>query len=213
MQIVTGNEIPSSLAAMKTFLQPLVDNGFCDAIGYDDDANPTKLLLYKDDAVAVRLLFAATRKWGFEVPNAGGSMHAVPASIETTKVGLCSGGVIFFNPSYIYFAIAKTKEEKIGVVCAEDRGYSSQYSYPFYTTCVGDNTSLALYTNGYKIYRNSDSGDRTILTPLPVVGTTGSSDYFSTVFVKNIVQWAEDGVQLIGGKQYGCIGPFAMLDE
>lgn len=207
MQIVTGNEIPSTLEDMATFLQPLVGNGFADSITVSSDG----VRFYKDDANIIALYYATG--WGGSVPNATGSGHSIGTDVETQKICLCKGGVIFKRTDSTYFAIAKTNEGKIGFIPVRDGGASSQYQYPFYTTCYGDNTSLPLFTNGYKICRNSDSGDRTILTKLPVVGTTGSSDYFTTVYAKNIVQWAEDGLQLIGGKQYGCIGPFAMLDE
>lgn len=212
MTILTGNEIPTTVEAMVAFLQPLVTSGFADAVTAGNETVNIK----QNDTTMVSLwhnVSSTATGWGGGVPNASGSSHSVGSDVAIQKIALCKGGVILKRTDYWYMAVAKTKEGKIGWIPVQDHGYSSQNSYPFYTTCLGDNTSLSLWTNGYKICRNSDSGDRTILTKLPVVGATGSSDYFSTVFAKNIMQWAEDGVQLIGGKQYGCVGPFAMLDE
>ena len=212
MTIITGNEIPTTVEAMVAFLQPLVTSGFADDVAAGNET----VYIKQNDTTMVSLWHntsSTTTGWGGAVPNASGSSHSVGNDVAIQKIALCKGGVIFKRSDAWLFAIAKTNEGKIGWIPVRDQGYASQYNNPYYTTCLGDNTSLALWTNGYKVYRNSDSGDRTILTKLPVVGTTGSNDYFSTVFAKNIVQWAEDGLQLIGGKQYVCIGPFAMLDE
>lgn len=207
MTILTGNEIPTTLEGLNTLLQPFVSRGFADSITVSGGS----VRFYKDDVNIIALYYATG--WGGAVPGATGNNHSTGSDVATQKICLCKGGVIFSRTDNWYFAIAKTNEGKTGLIPVRDGGYSSQAQYPFYTTCSGDNTSLPLFTNGYKICRNSDSGDRTILTKLPVVGTTGSNDYFTTVYAKNIVQWAEDGVQLFDGKKYGCVGPFAMLDE
>lgn len=87
---------------------------------------------------------------------------------------------------------------------------SSAY-FTFYPSSYADNASVKIYSSGYQVATNY-TDDRTILSTVPVAGAVGSTDYFTTLFVRNVVQFLESGTQLIDGVQYYCDWYFAILD-
>ncbi len=221
------NAMPATLAAMLEFLQPTVEDGLFDSVEYDNESNPTKIVCTKDSNVILDVS-GSNKSWDFKPYVASGTAastnHAYSTNSSATKWKLirCTGGVYlrasFDDGSGAMFIMAKTSGEKTGFIYASPPSTGNfnvdfvSKDVTYYTTCFGDDTTLALYANGYYVHNNRVA-DRTILTKLPVVGSQGSTDYFSTAFVRNVVQYAQEGVQQIGSKKYGCSHFMAIEDN
>ena len=229
------SSVPTSLAAMLDFLLPTVESGLFDSVEYDDESSPTKIVCKQGGETILDVIYAYQQNlhtWLF-IPyvasgtpaNAAHSWHISDTNgIPIASLYRCSGGVFFKSQSRPYvgdaskffFIIAKTSADKTGFILykqAENYVFSIAANITYYVSGFGDNTSLALYTGGYKVQGNSGAGDRTILTKLPVVGILGSTDYFTTAYVRNVVQYTQTGVQLIGNKKYFCVENLAIEDE
>lgn len=145
----------------------------------------------------------------------------------------CSGGIGFFywhvNSSTPIAAIfvGKTSDNKTAFL---SHG-KSQYDYAvssgqtknaihrntasgvMYPIKFGDNTALSLWANGVFTCCDCIDADRTILREIPVVGERGSSDLFTTLFIRTATQVPTYGRQKIGDHYYGCLSNFAILDD
>lgn len=225
------NTIPSTLAEMLAFLTPTVEDGLFDTVAYDDQSSPTKIVCTQDGNTILDVVKASY--WEFYPYVADGTRAATAHCAKTvgfsanhnlySKWIRCKGGIVIFSRSVSgtssstdsYLAIGKGTNEKTAFFVYDGSGDGKLVSIKkYYSTCFGDNTALALYSSGWYAQCNCDSADRTILTPIPIVGTSGSTDTFSTVFIRSAVQVPENGTQqIIGGKTYGCNYHFAVLDE
>lgn len=213
------SSVPTTLAAMLEFLQPMVADGFFDSVAYDDAESPSKIVCTQDGETILEMTVNGT-SWTFTPYTASGTAaqgsHVYSGrSLET--VFRCSGGAYFLSVSLssqkYSFIIAKTSAGKTGFILAnQSTNFNLAADIVYYPVCFGDDTTLGLY-NGYHVRSNLVNADRTILTKLPVVGANGSTDYFTTAFVRNVVQFQETGVQLISGKRYACAYLAAITDD
>ena len=220
---------PSTLAEMRDFLLPMVDTGFFDSVEYDDPDTPTKLVCTQDANVIVEFTVSAAGKWNVTPHVAAGdtpdSNHRVTNSeFAIQKAYRCTGGalIVFSRTGYqnrIYFAIGHTTAtlETVGVKTAFVLEWrTDDYALPvggyeYFTICYGDDTNHRYYTTGYYLYTQGVA-DRTILREVPIIGSAGSTDGFSSIFVRDTAQYAETGEQIISGTKYFCCGHFAILD-
>jgi len=222
------NTMPSTLAEMLAFLLPTVEDGLFDSVAYDDDENPTKIVCTQGGNTILEFTVASD-KWTI-TPYTATDTPAIGTShvFENKPIGVlcrCSGGLYIradelHNSRIGYLIAAKTSSGKTGFFgCAALTSVGHSFfngARTVYSTTFGDSTTLALYTHGYNIgctYTANYPNDRTILSRVPVVGTIGSTDYFTTAFIRSMVQFAETGEQIIGGKKYWCDIQFAVLDE
>lgn len=219
------NSIPTTLAEMRDFLLPMVDTGFFESVEYDDPDTPTKLICTQDADVILEI--SASRSvdtyWTFIPYVAGGvpadSNHQFDANgTGALLIGAyrCTGGagLHFYNSSgyYHYFIIARSTLQRTAFLIERTSETFLGDYWNCHPICYGDDTSLSIYTNGYRIFSNA-LDDRTILREIPIAGSRGSMDGFSSAFVRDMVQFVETGEQIIGGTKYFCLGPFAILDE
>lgn len=213
--------IPTSLSEMVDFLLPMVDDGFFDSVALDDIEDPTKIVCKQSGNTILDVEYdSSTLKWKFSpyiafgvVPNEGHRFN----NYRIESMFRCKGGAYFRSISESstkhVFIIAKTSNGKTGFIANSDpSSFSINNNITVYTSCYGDNDSLALYL-GYKMIGTSGAADRTILLSAPVVGTSGSTDYYTTSQFRAVTQFIEAGEQIIGGKHYGCSGFWAILDE
>lgn len=87
---------------------------------------------------------------------------------------------------------------------------------PYYMTSYGDDTSLVLYTSGYRVpglATGTTAADRTQLLKLPIVGQQGSTDYITGCQSILLQQFSDPGNVEIDGVKYFCINRFAIVDE
>lgn len=213
--------IPTTLAEMLNFLQPTVQDGLFDSVAYDDADTPTKIVCTQGGNTILEIT-ASGSIFTFN-PYVADGIAATGRGMTTplSSCFRCKGGVYFISnlkgaPEYYYrFVIAKTSSGKTGFIKLSNVQVNTEAALRLYPTCYGDNTSLNIYTNGYCIYMNyyNQTYDRTVLSKIPVAGENGSTDYFTGCFIRSAFQFAETGVQSIGGKSYGCSDCFAILDE
>ncbi len=210
------NSVPSALAEMLAFLEPAVSDGLFDSVAYDDQSSPTKIVCTQGGNVILDVVYGASGSWGFIPYIAQGvaasqNMHYVPAGSRTwASACRCKGGIYFIDSdNQIGWAIAKTTNGQTGFIChALDNPYTT-----FVPTRFGDDTALRIYQSGWQdFWYAGNASDRTALTKIPVAGTNGCTDCFTTVFIRKMVQFRDNGVQMIGGKKYGCIGLLAIFD-
>lgn len=212
---------PTTLAEMKTFLDPLVTAGFFDAITYDDPDTPTKLVCTQDSNTILEIANGSTSASFNVTPYVAEGTAANSSRCVTNKpVSFCfraAGGayLLFGQASNARdaFVIAKTAENKTAFVASQvPMNFNFQSTLvTHYVVAFGDDTSNYIYTNGYKVTQNGTT-DRTILTMLPVVGSFGGADYFSTVYARSSVQFVEPGVQAIGEQKFACAYNHALTD-
>lgn len=211
---------PETLAEMYAFLLPSVGDGLFDDVSFDDPDNPTKLVCTQNGH-PVAAMTVVNNDWIIAPYAAQGSSAEYYRSFNgypLATVMRCTGGICFTSVSDSgsrhVFVIAKTSDGQTG--CLYFTHLITFYPddrLTFYPTCFGDNTALALYSHGFVVSGNLGSADRTILTRLPVVGQRGSTGFFSGVFMRNVMQFNDNGEQIIGGKHYGCLYHIALLDE
>lgn len=220
--------VPSTLAEMLDFMQPMVASGLFDSVEYDDAESPTKIVCAQNGETILDMTIDSNNRWTFTPYTATNApanrLHSFCNYDAQTDIGLtlskvfrCSGGACFISTNnsgyYFYYAIGKTSAGKTGFVST--KLYNGDFTYTsnrYYFVSFGDDTSLKLYNTDYE-NKGYGRADRTILRTVPVVGREFSSDYFTTVFIRDVVQFTERGEQIIGGKKYGCIDPFAIEDE
>lgn len=228
------NSVPTSLAAMLDFLLPTVESGLFDSVEYDNESSPTKIVCKQGGNTILDVVYAyqmSLHTWRLlpyvsagTTANSAHSYASYDNGFPIAALYRCSGGVLFKgahrgsigDEDIHFFVIAKTSADKTGFIAFKQENnyvFSIAANIQYYVSGFGDNTSLALYTGGYKVQGNSGAGDRTILTKLPVVGILGSTDYFTTAYVRNVVQYTQTGVQMIGDKKYFCIENMAIEDE
>lgn len=215
------NTMPKTLAEMLAFLQPTVADGLFDSVTYDNESSPTKIVCSQDGNVIFEISGGASFNMFWYIAS------GTTASSPRTWTGAiiyncmrCKYGVYFdcdVGSDTYALIVTTTSNNKTGFISVlfnkNITSTSFRYTNTYYTACMGDNTNLDLYTNGYVVSNNSGSSDRTILTKLPVVGERGSLNYFTGAFVRNVVQIFDTSEQIIAGKHYGCIKLFAILDE
>lgn len=216
--------VPSTLAEMLDFMQPMVASGLFDSVEYDDAESPTKIVCTQNGETILDMVVDNNGYWTFTPYTATGvaadNYHRFYDSDFArgrmlTKVFRCSSGACFVSQSstYYYFAIGKTSADKTGFVLTNCyNGQFASSSNAYYYVSFGDDTSLKMYYS-YYLHQSFGVADRTILRAIPVVGREYSSDYFTTVFIRDAAQFMERGEQIIGGKKYGCIDPFVIEDE
>ncbi|MBQ8922347.1 MAG: hypothetical protein IJ060_09340 [Oscillospiraceae bacterium] len=219
------NTMPLTLAEMLDFLQPTVEDGLFDSVAYDDADSPTKIVCTQNGNTILDISSANNGHGWYFVPYISAGTAATGFGVNVLAyTARCKGGVYFRStntggPNYYFtFIIAKTGSGKTGFIQFNSQmiAVGASLAPVLYSRCFGDDTSLSLYTYGYLVacnYTSATVADRTILTKLPVVGARGSTDAFSSVFVRSLFQFVNDGQQSIGGKTYGCIDMFAILDE
>lgn len=216
------SSIPTTLAAMLEFLQPMVADGFFDSVAYDDAESPTKIVCTQDENDILDISVSGTT-WTFKpyiaAGIAGGPAGRTP-SFVISYLARCSGGAIFSQANYAAsnsggtnFVIAKTKAGKTAFIGFSAPSLTSYNANAMFTTIWGDSMAVPRYTNGFLVTANGLSNDRTILQTIPVFGGVGSTDYFDSVRFRNMAQYYEAGVQIISGKRYGCVGFFAITDD
>ena len=202
----------STLQEMLEFLQPTVDDGLFDSVVIDSSV----INCSKDDTIILVINTDNQGVFGFypklDASTQASSPHALIC--RANKAMRCKGGfaIIDTQSEQNTFAAARTSNDKTAFMVANRIAFISGSGVKWYTTCYGDATSLNMYTYGYDMGMNY-ANDRTILNKIPVVGVYGSTDYFTTAFSRSCVQFAENGLQMIGGKKYGCYGVIAILDE
>ncbi len=215
------NTVPSNLAEMLDFLLPSVQDGLFDSVAYDDAENPAKIVCTQNGNVILEITVNESSQFTFTPYIAegvsGGINHT--AFFRIDEAVRCSGGFCFRSnaqgsPIYYYrFAAAKTDSGKTAFLAYTYMNNDTNSAAQMYVTCFGDNPELKLY-NGYFFAVNlGEVHDRTILSRIPVAGVRGSTGCFTTAFLRTAAQFRETGAQIIGGKQYGCIGQIAILDE
>ena len=236
------NTMPSTLADMLAFLLPTVEDGLFDSVAYDNESSPTKIVCTQGGNTILDISISAgafTFTPYVTDGTAATGQHLgkfVPyATLTPTSNGSyarcmrCKGGAVFVccdnqisgTRSQHAVCICKGSNGKTALI-TENTGISGDSSYPmrtgemraYFTTCFGDITTLPLYISGHKLTTDStDAGDRTILAEFPIIGEWGSTDKVVTAFYRKAVQFATNGQQTIGGKTYGCLQYFAVLDE
>lgn len=218
MKILTN--IPTTLAEMLNVLKTGVQTGLFDSVSYDSADSPTKILCNQGGNIILSASISGSA-WTF-TPYVKKNTSAATNHCMTSKtletVCICSDGMYFLSTSTsgtkTAFVIAKTDSGKTGFVCwSRSSTFTIASSVLYFPTCYGDNTTLSVYSQGFKIQGNYATADRTILSPIPVAGDFGSGDYFKSVFARVAVQYADIGIQNIGGKKYACIYHAAILDE
>ena len=200
MNIIHNNI--SNLSEMIAFLSTSITSGLFDSVEYDNEESPTAIQCIKDG----HTLFQFTI-------NGSGSWQIIPyVGDETVFISTTLSG------SRTCFTIAKTNDGKTASFKMTHGSNIGSASFAadlvIYPTCFGDNIDLKLYTSGYHIKTNyADGSDRTIFTKIPVSGQYGSTGYFSTAFIRSVVQYFDAGEQIIGGVHYGCIYFVAVQGE
>lgn len=213
------NSIPTTLAAMQEFLQPMVADGFFDEVSISHDE--TTLNCWQG-GVIILVMNITNGSWTFTpivdtgTPATGSHVYSEHALEFVCR---CSGGAYFRSVSQsslkYEFVIGKTNAGITGFIQVQvTNSYNpSNGSLNLYTSTNFDKTNLLIYSNGYRITTNYGGADRTILSNIPVAGQLGSTDYLTTVFVRNVVQFTDTGEQLIDGVKYYCVWHFAIIDE
>ena len=225
------NTMPSTLAEMLEFLTPCVEDGLFDSVAYDDDESPTKIICTQGGNTILEIADSPSSPPQFSVtPFVAQNTPATGNRITCiVKEDLredhyfcmrCKHGIVIVSVylSFAYvIAVGKTTAGKTACISGIENIPASvsitEADRQYYTTCIGDNTALSFYTKGVFTHCCDMTSDRTILRKIPVVGERGSTDSFDGVYFRETVQSAQNGAQTIGGKNYGCAGDFAVLDE
>ena len=202
----------TTIQGMLEFLQPTVEDGLFDSVVLVNSI----IRCTKDDIELLLVNPDGNGVFGF-YPKLNASTQASGAHAligRANKAMRCKGGfaIIDTQSEQKTFAAARTSNDKTAFMVSNRNAFTTGSGIRWHTTCYGDATSLNMYTYGYDMIMNY-ANDRTILNKIPVVGVYGSTDYFTTAFARSCVQFAENGLQMIGGKKYGCYGVIAILDE
>lgn len=215
--------IPTTLAEMMTFLQPMVAGGFFDMLEYDNNASPTKIECTYAGEKVLELSYSGSG-WLFK-PFIDYNTPASPAGrtpqFTPGFMARCTGGAFFTQRAYNAgatsqgqsFMIAKTKAGNTAFISCEQPMLTSTTVTTLYVSAFGDSTAAPGYSSGFRLMPNGLSLDRTTLQTIPVFGPVGSTDYVTTCKFRATAQYMEAGLQLIGGKRYYCAGLFAISDE
>lgn len=222
--------IPSSLSEMLDFLTPTILDGLFDSVEYDNESSPTKIVCTQNGNTILEISYQ-TNQWTFTpFISSGVSWHEVTVNISYTSASFllfmrCKGGfgIVQRSQSTSYkwgIICGKASNEKTTCVMLDGAGNQADNidaeitgsTVNCYTVTFGDDTSLAMATSLWQETRIVNA-DRTILGEIPVIGRYGSTDYMTTVYFRKVCQFKQNGAQIIGGRQYGCIYNFAILDE
>lgn len=208
----------STLSDMKAILEGM-GTDFFDTVAYDDEAEPTKIVCTQDGHTILEVSKSSTN-WTFTpfiADGAGANTYHCFNNSPISSMYRFSGGLCiadYMHSPRKFFAIGKTSANKTGFVAySTPQSIVVKASSTYYPTSFGDTPDLWIYTDGYIVQTNSATADRTILSKLPIVGARGSTDAFTSIFVRNAVQFAEDGQQMIGGQLYGCVKFLAFTDD
>lgn len=226
------NTMPATLADMFDFLEPGTETGLFDSVEYhypSENEDPDYILCNKDDGTLFRVALNASNNHikiipyvnGVELDSGSGAAHLFDATINYCM--RCAGGFLFIGGSVSgsrqVIAIAKLSDGNTGSFATSEVSTPSSsnfntYNSTIYPTGPNDNTDLKIYKTGWKIQAvHATDMDRTILAKVPFAGAYGSTGTFSTAFIRTAVQFYDTGEQIIGGKHYGCMFHFAILDE
>lgn len=223
------NTAPASLADMLTFLQPGIETGLFDSVEYhypDGGSDPDGILCSQDGNVLFRFAISNSTTSNFVItPYVNGVEAATQHRYESAKIDYamrCTGGFCFISVSlsgsrYV-FVIAKLSDGTTGSfktsLASSPTTSNFSNTLSIFPTSYNDNTSLKMYTQPWKIEAvHALDMDRTIFAKIPFAGEYGSTGTFSTAFIRTAVQFYDNGEQIIGGKQYGCMYHIALLDE
>lgn len=137
-----------------------------------------------------------------------------------TEGYLCKQALFLKNSNNQHCVITVGNNGKcVTIIGSEASMFSITTQSPYKIYCIGDNTSLTLYTTGYRApgYFSSSSAndvaDKTQLITLPITGETGSTDYVVGAKMVYMRQFSNQGTIIINGKKYYCLYRFALLDE
>lgn len=225
------NTMPSTLAEMLEFLTPCIEDGLFDSVAYDDESSPTKIVCTQGGNTILEIANSSASPPQFSVtpfvaPNTPATDRRITCIVKEDLredhyfCMRCKHGIVIVSVylSFAYvIAVGKTTAGKTACISGIENIPASvsitEADRQYYTTCIGDNTALSFYTKGVFTHCCDMTSDRTILRKIPVVGERGSTDSFDGVYFRETVQHASNGQQTIGGKNYGCAGDFAVLDE
>lgn len=147
--------------------------------------------------------------------------HASLQELPFVDGYLCAQGIYLITGQYggEVSHIIITKGSNGQCVSLVGREYSSvdlTIPNPYYVTSYGDDTSLNLYSYGYRVpgtTLSSGVADRTQLLKIPICGQMGSTDYVDKCRAILLRQYSDPGVVEIDGTKYFCLNRFAIVDE
>ncbi|MBR6107262.1 MAG: hypothetical protein IKQ39_04560 [Oscillospiraceae bacterium] len=222
------NTIPGTLAEMLAFLQPAAETGLFDTVEYHYDeatSEPDGIICTQNGIDLFR--FGVNSSGQVRITPYFADGTEAPASrqfglVKIDNIMRCAGGICFVSVSVsgskTVFVIAKTSGGTTGsflfLIPSNMSQSNFQQDCTIYPTSLHDNTSLRIFYSGYHIKTSfASDADRTILTKIPVAGAYGSTDCFTSAFIRTVAQFYDTGEQIIGGSHYGCMFHVALLDE
>lgn len=156
-------------------------------------------------------LNATTEASGSHITAALGYMDGYLCAQGLYLITGSSGGIV------THIIVTKGSNGKcVSLVGNESSSIQLGNPAPYYVTSYGDDTSLNLYTYGYRvpgIALSSAAADRTQLLKIPICGQMGSTDYVDKCQAILLRQYTDPGVIEIDGTKYFCLNRFAIVDE
>lgn len=208
-------------SSLQAALQELIPTGIFDKVEnvFGD------LYCTKNNDQIVQFV-ANSNKWIFK-PYLNATTEATGSHV-TEALGyadgyLCAQGIYLITASssgsVMHIVITKGSNGKcVSLVGRESSSIQLTGTAPYYITSYGDDTSLNLYSSGYRMPAsalNSSGGvaDRTQLLKIPICGQMGSTDYVDKCQAILLRQYSDPGVVEIDGTKYFCINRLAIVDE
>ena len=147
--------------------------------------------------------------------------HASLQPLALVDGYLCAQGIYLITGSYggtvTHIIITKgSNGQCVSLVGGEPSTIQLTNPMPYYVTSYGDDTSLNLYSAGYRVpgsALSSGVADRTQLLKIPICGQMGSTDYVDKCQAIILRQYSDPGVVEIDGTKYFCLNRFAIVDE
>lgn len=205
--------------SLQTALEALIPIGIFDTVTYQYGV----ITCAKDGKTIIALEQSGTT-WRVK-PYINQSTAASGAHIIDSKIladgYLCAQGLYLMTASESsivqHVLITKGSNGKcVTLVGAESTSIVLTNPSTYYITSYGDDTSLVLYTAGYKvpaIATGTTAVDRTQLLKLPIAGQQGSTDYITGCQSILLRQYTDPGIVEIDGVKHFCINRFAIIDE
>ena len=211
-----------TVAGIKTALETLGENtGIFDQIIIENDYT---IKAKKDNIVILQIEDnTGNNNWTIRpyVGNGIASAYTIQ-NISFSQAYLCKQAFYIFGSvgtTYRALIFAKGSNGKCVTIHGTENSSIDITTRPnYHIICMGDDTSLYLYTSGYKSPGYFDSSgtvvvDRTQLIKLPIVGQRESEDYVVSVKFVYLRQFDTQGSMIINGQKYYCVQRFALLDE
>ena len=204
---------------LKTALESLIPTGIFDTVTYQYG-----VLTCAKDGKTIIALEQSGNTWRVK-PYINQSTAASGAHIVDGKIladgYLCAQGLYLMTASEMstVYHIIITKGSTgnaVTIVGSESTSIVLTNPAPYFMTSYGDDTSLVLYTSGYKVpglATGTAAADRTQLLKIPICGQMGSTDYVDKCQAILLRQYSDPGVVEIDGTKYFCINRFAIVDE